>query len=75
MEKTQIQTPPDESTIRSWVQKDIATAIAILNLIRNDPAFMKAVEDIVVQKVKVQEENRQRSPEINFERDNKPGGE
>jgi len=38
----------DQEQIRSWVKRDLDSAVALLNLIRLDPEIMTAIGDIVV---------------------------
>lgn len=38
----------DQNEIRTWVERDLNSAVALLNLIRLDPEIMKAIGDIVV---------------------------
>lgn len=57
---------PTDADIRQWVSNDLATAITLLNMIRNDPEFLKGVQDMVINRTRAREENEKLQPELDL---------
>lgn len=55
-----------DAEIREWVSKDLGCAVSLINMIRNDPEMLKAIQDIIVTRVRTEEENKKMQPEISF---------
>lgn len=54
----------NEQQIRLNIANDLACAVSLINLIRNDPQMLKAIEDIIITRVKTEEENKAMQPEL-----------
>ena len=46
-----------DEQIRKNINADIACAVSALNMLRNDPEMMRAIEDIVISRIRIAEEN------------------
>ncbi|AZL82665.1 hypothetical protein [Apis mellifera associated microvirus 34] len=55
---------PTKAEVQQWMQKDIATAVAFLNMLRNDQAMLDALADVALERIKAQEESKQVQPEL-----------
>lgn len=56
-----------DDQLRRLVSNDLASAVSCLNMVRNDPEMMKAIQDIVIQRVRAEEENKRLQPELELD--------
>lgn len=54
----------DENQVRKNVLNDLNSAVALINLIRNDPEMLKAIQDIIIGRIKTEMENKAMQPEL-----------
>lgn len=58
--------PATDEEIRRWVANDLASSVSLLNMIRNDPEMMKSVTDIIIGRIRTDEENKKLQPELDL---------
>lgn len=54
----------NEQLLRDNVSNDLGCAVALINMIRNDPEMLKAIQDIIIGRVKTDLENKALQPEL-----------
>lgn len=65
MSKKEVKKSTDEE-IRGWVSRDLGSAVSLINMIRNDPEMLKAISDIIIARVRAEEENKKLQPELDL---------
>lgn len=58
---------PTEQQIRQHVSNDLGCAVTTINMIRNDPEMLKAIQDIIIRRIRAEEENEAMQPELDLE--------
>lgn len=66
MSKKEKFVSPTDEQIRHNVSADLGCAVALINMIRNDAEFLKAIQDICIARVRVEEENKKLQPELDL---------
>lgn len=54
----------NEQLVRDNVSNDLSCAVALINMIRNDPEMLKAIQDIIIGRIKTDLENKALQPEL-----------
>lgn len=55
-----------DAQIREWVVKDLGCAVSLINMIRNDPEMLRAISDVIIARVRAEEENKKLQPELDL---------
>lgn len=55
-----------DDDIRRWVSQDLGCAVSLINMIRNDPEMLKAIQDIIITRTRTEEENKKMQPELDL---------
>lgn len=55
-----------DDQLRTLVGHDLASAVSLINMIRNDPEILKYIQDTIITRVRTEEENRKAQPEMEF---------
>lgn len=58
---------PTKSDVLSWIEKDLSTAVAYLNMVRTDKLMLDALADVALERLKAQEEAKAAQPELPIE--------
>lgn len=55
-----------DAQICEWVVKDLGCAVSLINMIRNDPEMLRAISDVIIARVRAEEENKKLQPELDL---------